>query len=165
MCRGHSVSRLQACGRPWQQQQLLLERTRHALLPQLCWLANTPLPKNLLHPPHPPAPRLPARLLQAPLLAVVALGAYLATNLLYGVATFRTVPEEAELLQKVTTFSRGEQEGGRHRSACPQRLPLLPELRAAGSAPARLLSRLLPGLVPQDIARAKADLAKRGITF
>ncbi|EFN55694.1 hypothetical protein CHLNCDRAFT_133963 [Chlorella variabilis] len=60
----------------------------------------------------------PARtwVLLAPLLALVVFGAYLATALLYGVATFRTVPEEAELLQK-------------------------------------------------DIARARADLARRGIKY
>ena len=63
-----------------------------------CTGAQHSLPKSLRSTHHPP----PARLLQAPLLAVVAVGAYLAINLLYGVATFRTVPEEAELLQKVT---------------------------------------------------------------
>ena len=58
-------------------------------------LSTLPLKPCRPHRP-PPAPHL-----QAPLLAVVVLGAYLASNLLYGVATFRTVPEEAELLQKV----------------------------------------------------------------
>ena len=38
---------------------------------------------------------------QAPLAALLAFGAYLALALAWGVATFRTVPEEAELLQKV----------------------------------------------------------------
>lgn len=52
--------------------------------------------------------------LLAPLVAALLFAAYLAASLLLGVATFRTVPEEAELLQK-------------------------------------------------DIARAKADLVKRGI--
>jgi hypothetical protein len=54
--------------------------------------------------------------LLAPLAALVLFGAVLVCQLLYGVATFRTVPEEAELLQK-------------------------------------------------DIARAKADLAKKGIKY
>ncbi|KAL4436839.1 hypothetical protein ABPG75_003978 [Micractinium tetrahymenae] len=60
----------------------------------------------------------PARtaVLLAPLAAALLLAAYLAITLLVGVVTFRTVPEEAELLQK-------------------------------------------------DIARAKADLAKRGIKY
>jgi hypothetical protein len=39
--------------------------------------------------------------LQAPVLAVLAFGAYAAVALLYGVLTFRTVPEEAESLAKV----------------------------------------------------------------
>lgn len=54
--------------------------------------------------------------MQSPLLALLAWGAYLALALVVGVITFRTVPEEAELLQK-------------------------------------------------DIARAKADLARRGIKY
>lgn len=60
----------------------------------------------------------PARtvVLLAPLAVAALFAAYLAAALLFGVVTFRTVPEEAELLQ-------------------------------------------------QDIARAKADLAKRGITY
>lgn len=38
--------------------------------------------------------------MQAPLLAVVALGLYLLAALAVGVLTFRTVPEEAEQLRK-----------------------------------------------------------------
>lgn len=51
----------------------------------------------------PPVPLLLSLLLctQAPLAAIVLFGAALLCQLLYGVATFRTVPEEAELLQKV----------------------------------------------------------------
>jgi hypothetical protein len=39
------------------------------------------------------------RVLQAPILAVLIFGAYLALALLVGLLRFRTVPEEAELLQ------------------------------------------------------------------
>jgi hypothetical protein len=36
---------------------------------------------------------------QSPVLAVLAFGAFLLASLIYGVATFKTVPEEAESLQ------------------------------------------------------------------
>ena len=54
--------------------------------------------------------------MQAPLLAGIAFGAFLLVKLLYGVASFKTVPAEAESLQR-------------------------------------------------DIARARAELAKRGVTL
>lgn len=50
---------------------------------------------------HSHLPPCPASALQAPLAAALLFAAYLAVALLYGVVTFRTVPEEAELLQKV----------------------------------------------------------------
>ncbi|PRW57641.1 Thioredoxin chloroplastic [Chlorella sorokiniana] len=46
--------------------------------------------------------------LLAPLAAVVLFGAVLVCQLLYGVATFRTVPEEAELLQKDIARAKAE---------------------------------------------------------
>lgn len=66
-------------------------------LPTFYWPALAPKaigqpPVNLPH---------PLRRTQAPLAAIVLFGAVLLCQLLYGVATFRTVPEEAELLQKV----------------------------------------------------------------
>ncbi len=43
---------------------------------------------------------------QAPVFAVVAFGVYAVASLLYGVATFRTVPEEAESLAKASSLAR-----------------------------------------------------------
>jgi protein-S-isoprenylcysteine O-methyltransferase Ste14 len=65
--------------------------------------------------------------LLAPLAALVLFGAVLVCQLLYGVATFRTVPEEAELLQKV---------GGR-------RLAVRTAAPAAGWAPSSPCSAFL----------------------
>ena len=48
-----------------------------------------------------PRPLAPSRARQSPLLLVALFGVYCAVQLLWGVATFRTVPEEAELLTKV----------------------------------------------------------------
>lgn len=45
-------------------------------------------------------PSRPFCCMQAPVLAVLAFGVYCAVSLLYGVATFKTVPEEAESLAK-----------------------------------------------------------------
>ena len=41
--------------------------------------------------------------LQAPVLVVLAFGLYCLASLVHGVLTFRTVPAEAKLLQKVDT--------------------------------------------------------------
>lgn len=66
---------------------------------------------------------------QSPLLAVLAFGLYSALALLYGVLTFRTVPEEAESLKKV-----GRQRGTRPAAAgsrlrrCRMGMPALPTL-------------------------------------
>jgi len=56
---------------------------------------------SLARPLHSHWPPRPVPALQAPLAAALLFAAYLAVALLYGVVTFRTVPEEAELLQKV----------------------------------------------------------------
>ncbi len=56
--------------------------------------------------------------LQAPLAAALLFAAYLATSLLLGVATFRTVPEEAELLQKAC--GHGTCWAGAGQEACSQ---------------------------------------------
>ncbi|KAI3425890.1 hypothetical protein D9Q98_007863 [Chlorella vulgaris] len=46
--------------------------------------------------------------LLAPAAAVITFGAYLLIALLYGVATFRTVPEEAVLLQQDIARAKGD---------------------------------------------------------
>lgn len=57
----------------------------------------------------------PLRRTQAPLAAIVLFGAVLLCQLLFGVVTFRTVPEEAELLQKVGgRDGRGFHDGAFH---------------------------------------------------
>ncbi|KAK9803392.1 hypothetical protein WJX72_004475 [[Myrmecia] bisecta] len=47
-------------------------------------------------------------LLLAPLIALVLFGLYALVKLLYGVATFRTVPEELEALQKDLVAARAD---------------------------------------------------------
>lgn len=142
--------------------------------------------------------------MQAPLGAIVLFGLVLLCQLLYGVATFRTVPEEAELLQKVggpagllvCDCARGlgcipdPAGAGQRRAAVrlagwlaaerlgPRRgpttsaamggMPLEPHARlGCHEPPARRVKAptCLHSLRLQDIARAKAELASKGIKY
>lgn len=57
--------------------------------------------------------RSPPSPTQAPAAAVLLLGAYMAAQLLWGVATFRSCPEEADALRKVRTVQLQQQQGSR----------------------------------------------------
>ena len=115
--------------------------------------------------------------MQSPLLALVVFGAYLAAALLYGVLTFRTVPAEAALLNKVRNSAGRRAELGARPREVPGGLDGAELQRPASSW---LKARALPQShapftqgtspcchcpTPQDIARAKADLAKRGVKY
>ena len=76
--------------------------------------------------------------LQAPVLMVLAFGLYCLASLIHGVLTFRTVPAEAELLQKVEML------------CC-----------SIACVPSRCLTQW-PRAV-QDIMEARADLKAKGL--
>lgn len=92
-----------------------------------------------------PPPPCPCCCPQAPLLALVVFGAYLATALLYGVATFRTVPEEAELLQKVGAVVSGHALKLQHGRGSPMLQTLSCSRSKRRSTPAAAAATTLAG--------------------
>ena len=83
---------------------------------------------------------------------MAAFGAYLLGALAYGLATFRTCPEELAALQKV-------------RLVRPRRLCSLGERNSCCQLLRRRQRRFLDlQMLVQDIALARAELAARGVT-